>query len=59
VAEWEADVIADRTSQALQAKRASGLPICRPSVADDQGLVRGVHPGYARLGMPPEGRENP
>jgi DNA invertase Pin-like site-specific DNA recombinase len=39
VAEWEADVIADRTSQALQAKRASGLPICRPSVADDSELT--------------------
>jgi DNA invertase Pin-like site-specific DNA recombinase len=39
VAEWEGDVISDRTSQALQAKRASGLAICRPSVADDQELV--------------------
>ena len=33
------------------------LPLER--VADDQGLVRGVHPGYRRLGMPQEGRENP
>jgi DNA invertase Pin-like site-specific DNA recombinase len=39
VAEWEADVISDRTSQALQAKRASGLPICRPSVVDNSELV--------------------
>jgi DNA invertase Pin-like site-specific DNA recombinase len=39
VAEWEGDTISDRTSQALQAKRASGLPICRPSVADDTDLV--------------------
>ena len=39
VAEWEADVIAERTSAALQAKRASGLPICRPSVADNDDLL--------------------
>jgi DNA invertase Pin-like site-specific DNA recombinase len=39
VAEWEASIIAARTSDALQAKRASGLPICRPSVADDGELV--------------------
>jgi DNA invertase Pin-like site-specific DNA recombinase len=39
VAEWEADGIADRSSAALQAKRASGLPICRPSVADDAELI--------------------
>jgi len=38
VAEWEADVIADRTSAALAAKRAQGLAICRPSVADDPAL---------------------
>ena len=35
------------------------LALLLERVADDQGLVRGVHPGYARLGMPPEGRENP
>jgi DNA invertase Pin-like site-specific DNA recombinase len=39
VAEWEADVIADRTADALAAKRAAGLPICRPSVADDSELT--------------------
>lgn len=35
------------------------LTLLLERVADDQGLVRGVHPGYRRLGMPPEGRENP
>jgi len=39
VAEWEADVIADRTSAALAAKRAQGHAICRPSVADNPGLT--------------------
>jgi len=42
VAEWERDVIADRTSAALQAKRASGLAICRPSVADDPKLTKRI-----------------
>jgi DNA-binding MarR family transcriptional regulator len=35
------------------------LALLLERVAADQGLVRGVHPGYARSGMPPEGRENP
>lgn len=40
VAEWEGDVIADRTSAALQAKRATG-PISpgRPVVIDDSELA--------------------
>jgi DNA invertase Pin-like site-specific DNA recombinase len=42
IAEFEADLIADRTAQALQAKRASGLPISRPSVADDEELVERI-----------------
>jgi DNA invertase Pin-like site-specific DNA recombinase len=42
VAEWEADVIADRTSVALQAKRASGQAISRPSVLDDEALLARV-----------------
>jgi hypothetical protein len=40
--EWERDVIAGRTSDALQAKRASGAAICRASVVDDQELVRRI-----------------
>lgn len=39
LSEWEADLISERTSAALQAKRASGLAICRASVADDPELV--------------------
>jgi DNA invertase Pin-like site-specific DNA recombinase len=42
VAEWERDVIAGRTSDALQAKRALGAAICRASVVDDQELVRRI-----------------
>jgi DNA invertase Pin-like site-specific DNA recombinase len=39
VAEWEADVIAERTSSALSAKRSSGLSISRPAVVDDAALA--------------------
>lgn len=39
VAEWEGDVISERTSAALEAKRASGAAICRPSVVDNADLV--------------------
>jgi DNA invertase Pin-like site-specific DNA recombinase len=39
VAEWEREVIAGRTSDSLQALRASGKPICRASVVDDVELV--------------------
>jgi DNA invertase Pin-like site-specific DNA recombinase len=42
VAEWEASIISARTSDALQAKRAAGKPICRPSVADDGELVERI-----------------
>lgn len=38
VAEWEADVIGERTGAALAAKRRAGAAICRPSVADDADL---------------------
>lgn len=39
VAEWEREVIAGRTSDALQAKRSRGEAICRASVVDDAELV--------------------
>ena len=42
VAEWEADTIADRTADALQARRASGRPISRPAVADHHELAERV-----------------
>jgi DNA invertase Pin-like site-specific DNA recombinase len=42
VAEWEAAVIADRTSESLQAARAAGKSICRPSVADNAELVERI-----------------
>ena len=47
VAAWEADVIAARTSDALQAKRAQGLTICRPSVSDDTGLTERIRTMHA------------
>jgi DNA invertase Pin-like site-specific DNA recombinase len=37
--EWEADVISQRTTDALAAKRAEGRAICRPSVIDDAKLT--------------------
>lgn len=52
VAEWEGDVISERTSAALEAKRASGTPICRPSVVDNADLVariRALRDGGATL----------
>jgi DNA invertase Pin-like site-specific DNA recombinase len=42
VAEWEADVIADRTSAALQAKRNAGHAISRPSVLDNSALLERI-----------------
>jgi DNA invertase Pin-like site-specific DNA recombinase len=42
VAEWEREVIASRTSDALAAKRASGKPNCRPSVVDDADLAKRI-----------------
>lgn len=42
VAEWEADVIADRTRDGLKAIRASGRPISRPAVADRPELAARV-----------------
>ena len=38
-AEWEREVIAARTREGLQAARASGKVISRPSVVDDPNLV--------------------
>jgi DNA invertase Pin-like site-specific DNA recombinase len=42
VAEWEAETIASRTSDALQAKRASGKAISRPSVCDEPVLAERI-----------------
>jgi DNA invertase Pin-like site-specific DNA recombinase len=42
VAEFEAALIAERTTAALAAKRSSGLPICRPSVCDNPTLKRRI-----------------
>lgn len=39
VAEWEADIISSRTTEALAAKRASGKAICRASVVDHHHLT--------------------
>ena len=38
VAEWEADIIAQRTGAALHALRAQGKPISRPAAADNPAL---------------------
>ncbi|MBO9531747.1 MAG: recombinase family protein [Solirubrobacteraceae bacterium] len=38
VAQWEAETISLRTKEGLDAARAKGLPISRPSVADVPGL---------------------
>jgi DNA invertase Pin-like site-specific DNA recombinase len=42
VAEWERDVIADRTREGLAAARAGGKQISRPAVADDPQLRRRI-----------------
>jgi DNA invertase Pin-like site-specific DNA recombinase len=50
VAEWERDVIADRTREGLAAARAGGKQISRPAVADDPEL-RGRIAQMRRRGM--------
>jgi DNA invertase Pin-like site-specific DNA recombinase len=42
VAEWERDVIGQRTREGLAAARARGRTISRPAVADDPKLRRGI-----------------
>ncbi|HKD59938.1 MAG TPA: hypothetical protein VKB47_05735 [Terracidiphilus sp.] len=48
----------DALLSALSSEERVGLTTLLHKIADQQGLARGVHPGYQRLGKPKRGVVN-